>query len=250
MTANLTRASALSPQSASQDRYALQQVFANLHAASCPQSFNFHLHTNCSDGKLTPEQLIGQAFELQLEGLAITDHHSIQGFQRAQQWIEDWHWQHPKPISSPSPTLSREATQHAPQLWTGVEINARLLDTEVHILGYAFAPDHPALQPYLQSHPTVGALHEADRTIAAIQTAGGLAVLAHPARYRKPVDQLIPEAARLGINGVETYYAYNNPFPWQPSSDQTSQIRALAEAHGLFSTCGTDTHGRNILKRL
>jgi hypothetical protein len=74
--------------------------------------------------------------------------------------------------------------------------------------------------------------------------------LAHPARYRISHDQLIPEAARLGIDGVETYYAYNNPQPWKPSPKQTQEIEQLSKTYSLLNTCGTDTHGLSLLQRL
>jgi predicted metal-dependent phosphoesterase TrpH len=74
--------------------------------------------------------------------------------------------------------------------------------------------------------------------------------LAHPYRYRRPPEELIPAAADLGIDGIETYYAYNNPDPWKPSPVQTQQVKHLSEACGLLLTCGTDTHGLNLLQRL
>ena len=46
------------------------------------------MHTNCSDGKLTPEDLMAQAIEIGLQGMAITDHHSVAGYYRAKQWLE------------------------------------------------------------------------------------------------------------------------------------------------------------------
>jgi predicted metal-dependent phosphoesterase TrpH len=138
----------------------------------------------------------------------------------------------------------------SPHLWTGVEITSNLVGTEVHILGYAFDPQHPSLQIYLQGNAPKGSNAEAANVILALHQAGGLAVLAHPARYRRSAEQLIPVAADLGIDGVETYYAYNNPNPWQPSPTQTEQVKALSAVYKLLNTCGTDTHGLSLLQRL
>lgn len=217
-------------------RQQLYSVFQQIDANSCPLAFNFHMHTLYSDGKLQPTELIEQAIAIGLKGLAITDHHTVAGFQIAQSWLEDWRWRNPGSKS--------------PQLWSGVEINACLLGIDVHILGYAFDPAHPCLQPYLQRHTTKDEDYRAAAVIRAIHQAGGLAILAHPARYKRSHFDLIPAAAALGIDGVETYYAYNNPTPWQPSPTETSQIQPLAAMHGLLSTCGTDTHGRSLLQRL
>src|SRR5919199_4704927 len=136
MAVNMAQASA-SSQIAAQDRQALRQVWENIQPDSCPYSYNFHMHTTYSDGQLKPEELIEQALAIGLKGLAITDHHSVGGYKIAQSWLEQWQQQ-----SSPSTPL--------PHLWIGVEINAIVLDAEVHILGYAFDPEHPGIKPYLQ----------------------------------------------------------------------------------------------------
>lgn len=214
----------------------LQQVFKTIDANSCPHSYNFHMHTTSSDGRLHPHSLMEQAIAIGLKGFAITDHHSIGGYEIAKEWLDNWQWHHPK--------------QDAPHLWTGVEINARLLDAEVHILGYAFDPAHPHLQPYLQRKVTTGDDYQAENAIAAIHRAGGLAVLAHPARYRRSHFELIPAAYTSGIDGVEAFYAYNNPNPWHPSPKETEQVQQLAAEYNLLTTCGTDTHGVNLLQRL
>jgi predicted metal-dependent phosphoesterase TrpH len=236
MVVNIDRALA-SPQIAAQDKQALRQVWENIGPDSCPRSYNFHMHTVYSDGQLQPEELMKQALAIGLKGLAITDHHTIGGYQIAQSWLEYWE----KQSSSSTPF---------PHLWTGVEITATLLDTEVHILGYAFEPKHPAIEPYLQGEAPQQSDARAAAVIAAIQQAGGLAVLAHPGRYRRPASELIALVAQLGIDGVETYYAYGNPNPWKPSSSQTQQVKTLSAAYNLLNTCGTDTHGKNLLVRI
>ncbi len=214
----------------------LKQVFQHIDAQSCPQLFNFHMHTVHSDGRLEPSELMSQAIAIGLKGLAITDHHSIDGYQLAQVWLENWKCSHPN--------------THIPYLWSGAEINANLLDTEVHILAYAFESEHPSMKPYLQKIPVVGKAYQANNVITAIQEAGGLAVLAHPARYKRSHFDLIPAAVDNGIDGVETFYAYSNPKPWKPSIGETQEIQELAAKFNLFNTCGTDTHGLNLLQRL
>lgn len=237
MAVNLARSSVWS---AAQDRASLETVFETIHAESCPYFYNFHIHTVCSDGKLQPEQVMEQAIAIGLQGLAITDHHSVSGYRKAQRWLENWLWS----------AFDNPRSGAAPMLWTGVEINAEMLGADVHILAYAFDPDHIALRPYLQGGAAQGEAYRAANVIAAIHAASGLAVLAHPARYRRSPIDLIPEAARLGIDGVEAYYAYGNPFPWTPSPNQTELVQSLGRTHNLMSTCGTDTHGLNLLQRL
>lgn len=229
------------------DAQILRQIFDSVDAASCPHTFNFHMHTVCSDGKLTPAALMEQVIAIGLHAFAITDHHSLRGYHQAKAWLEDWRWRHPTPLGR------RRADRPwggSPRLFTGVEINALLADTEVHLLGYGFAPGHAAMEPYLQGAAPRGAMKSAEAVIGAIQAAGGLAVLAHPARYRVPADVLIAHAADLDIDGVEAYYAYSNPEQWEPCPRQTPLVKTLASRHGLLTTCGTDTHGSDLLRRL
>jgi predicted metal-dependent phosphoesterase TrpH len=228
---------AISPMlsSAAQNTLSLQSVWEAIDINSCPYQYNFHLHTIASDGKLTPLELVQQALSIGLKGFAITDHHSVNGYQQAQTYLSQ---------------LKQKNPTHQLTLWTGIEITARLLQIDVHILGYAFNPEHPALKPYLQSCNPLGKDAEAKKVIDSIHQAGGLAVLAHPHRYRRSAKELIALAAEFGVDGVEAYYAYENPRPWRPTPKKTEEIQKLASHYHLYTTCGTDTHGLSILQRL
>jgi hypothetical protein len=216
-----------------QDINALKKTWAQIDVDSCPNKYNFHIHTKCSDGKLTPLEAIEQAVKIGLQGMAITDHHTTRGYQAAKEWLD-----------------LQPASNHRPHLWTGMEITSSLQWTEVHILGYGFAPEHPALKPYLWGIRPFGSYGRAGRVIEALHEAGGLVVLAHPARYRRPAAELIPAAAALGIDGVEAYYAYGNPKPWRTSIKETEEVLDLARKYDLMTTCGTDTHGSSLLQRI
>ncbi|QUS59707.1 PHP domain-containing protein [Synechocystis sp. PCC 7338] len=223
----------ISPQSQQMERQ-LTTVWQSLTPTSCPRFYNFHLHTRCSDGQMSPEGLIEQAIHQELRGLAITDHHCVAGYYRAQRWLTE-HCHYPGP---------------RPQLWTGIEITANLDGTEVHILGYDFDPTQPVLTPYLTGDRPDKYYAQAAKVIKALHDAGGLVVLAHPTRYRQPASQLIPAAARHGIDGVEAFYAYGNPKPWQSSVPQMEEVCYLGDLYNLFRTCGTDSHGESIMYRL
>jgi predicted metal-dependent phosphoesterase TrpH len=215
----------------------LRSVFQSITPESCPSIYNFHLHTVYSDGQMRPEALVQQAVSYGLKGLAITDHHTVAGYQAARRWLDRW-------------SLQSTQEHSGPYLWSGVEITAQLLGIEVHILGYGFDPDHLAIKPYLYGQSPVGEASKAVQVIQSMQNAGGFAVLAHPARYKLRPEDLIPAAVRLGIDGVEAYYCYGNIDPWQSSPDQMQRILTLSQAYGLLTTCGTDSHGLSILKRI
>jgi predicted metal-dependent phosphoesterase TrpH len=235
MAINTARALA-SSSPAVRETDALARVWETIQPDSCPYLYNFHLHTRCSDGQLKPEALIEQAVRIGLKGLAITDHHTVKGYNAAQLWLEE--------------TRVRQSDIGLPQLWVGVEITALLLGVEVHILGYGFTPENSAIAPYLQGYSPQGYEAHADRVIESIHQAGGLAVLAHPERYPKPASQLVPAGVEAGIDGLETYYAYRKTNPWLPTSPQTQTVEELSDRYNLFKTCGTDSHGLDILLRL
>jgi predicted metal-dependent phosphoesterase TrpH len=221
-----------------QDSDSLREVFSRLNMESCPHTYNFHMHTNHSDGQLSPDRLVEQVLEIGLKGFAITDHHSVSGFQVAQGLLKDWKAQ---PDNTHKP---------CPHLWVGTEITSQLLDVEVHILGFAFDPTHSAISSYLNGSAPKDDRAQAHRVIRAIKQSGGIAVLAHPARYRKSYEQLIPAAVMAGIEGVETFYAYGNPKPWKASLDETLHVGELGAQYELLNTCGTDTHGKSLLQRV
>ncbi len=223
---------------AAQDLAALRQVFASVNADSCPHTYNFHMHTIHSDGQLSPDRLVEQTLDIGLQAFAITDHHQVTGFYAAERYLQDWREQ---------PENQGKASPH---LFIGTEITAQLLETEVHILGFGFDPCHPAIVEYLQGVAPRGEQAQAHHVVSAIHQSGGLAVLAHPVRYRKSYTQLIPAAVMIGIDGVETYYAYGNPKPWKPSHEETQEVSNLSHQYHLLNTCGTDTHGPSLLQRV
>ncbi|MFM7312005.1 MAG: PHP domain-containing protein [Cyanobium sp.] len=205
----------------------LTAVLRGVDAGSCPGRLNFHCHTIHSDGSLDPETLALQACDLGLEHLAITDHHCHRAIERAQAALE----------------RQKAAGRTVPTLWRGVEISCLLEGCLVHVLALGFASQHPSLDPYLQGQAVVGAALRAEAVREAIEAAGGLALLAHPARYRLPFSRLIAAAADLGFDGAEAWYDYTMGARWQPTPLVCEAIAADLTERGLLQCCGTDTHG-------
>ena len=209
------------------EAHPLAAVLRQVEPGSCPQRFNFHCHTLCSDGSLAPVLLARQAIELGLEHLAVTDHHAVAAHD---------------PIAAAFQRAANEG-EAVPSLWRGVEISCLLEGCLVHVLALGFGPQHASLQPYLQGQAVVGRSLRSEAVLEAIRAADGLALLAHPARYRLPPQRLIAAAAAQGFDGAEAFYDYQMGTTWQPSPLICEAIAADLRQRGLLLSCGTDTHG-------
>ncbi len=86
---------------------------------------DLHSHTKCSDGALTPVELINRAVNFQIDVLAITDHDTVAALDIANQYIKN---------------------QNLPlQLINGIEISTAWQGFDIHIVGLNIDKDHPAL---------------------------------------------------------------------------------------------------------
>jgi hypothetical protein len=78
-----------------------------------------------------------------------------------------------------------------------------------------------------------------DTVIEWIHTAGGMAVLAHPARYRMTATKLrrcLGEFRECGGVGMEVVSGSHTP-------DQVRTMAALCRKQDLLASCGSDFHG-------
>jgi predicted metal-dependent phosphoesterase TrpH len=79
----------------------------------------------------------------------------------------------------------------------------------------------------------------AEEGIALIHGAGGLAFLAHPGVYALPpriLESMVFKLARVGLDGVEVYYADHLP-------TDTAFLRRVVDEYDLLASGGTDFHG-------
>jgi len=84
---------------------------------------DLHLHTQFSDGTFTPEELVFRAQKAGLACIALTDHDSVEGCERA--------------------AAACAAVQM--EFISGAELTAEHEDTEVHVLGYFLDTKNPVL---------------------------------------------------------------------------------------------------------
>ena len=215
------------------NQHPLRAVLNTVGPESCPGLLNFHCHTVCSDGSLEPVALIEQASARNLSHIAVTDHHSIAAYVPMVRWLERAH----------------DQGVNTPILWSGMEISCILRGCLVHVLALGFTPGHPSLLPYSSGDAAVGAPLRAGEVRKAIHEAGGIAILAHPGRYRLGFSELIDAAAELGFDGGEAWYDYDMQERWEPTPLICESIDKQLKNLGLLRTCGTDTHGIDLKGR-
>ena len=90
--------------------------------------FDFHCHTTCSDGTLTPLELVHLAAESGVQLLSITDHDTAQAYTQLEN--------HPLPTGL--------------KLVPGIEFSSQFNHRGVHILGIGIDPHHPELKKAVQ----------------------------------------------------------------------------------------------------
>tara|TARA_B100001057_G_C22863199_1_gene955442 strand:+ start:3881 stop:4456 length:576 start_codon:yes stop_codon:yes gene_type:complete len=191
------------------------------------------MHSIHSDGSLTAIEIYKQAMELNIKHFAITDHHSVDAYNELRKFNDSYY----------------KERLNFPKLWTGIEITCLLKGCLVHVLGLGFDHKSKYLLPYVEHKSAIGNELLASTVVDSIHKSNGIAVLAHPARYKLPFDILINEASKLNFDAVETWYNYERAPIWIPSEFICDKIFDCANSYSLLSTCGTDTHGLSLLRR-
>jgi 3',5'-nucleoside bisphosphate phosphatase len=91
---------------------------------------DLHCHTTCSDGTMSPKELVQLASRIGLRGLSITDHDSIAAYAVA------------VPV----------AKECGIELGTGVEFSSDFNGQSVHVLAYHFPLDSPQITAFCLRH--------------------------------------------------------------------------------------------------
>lgn len=89
---------------------------------------DLHVHSTCSDGTFTPEELVEYALKKGLAAFALTDHDTTDGIRRA----------------------AAAAEGSSLLVIPGIELSTEYHGSDVHILGLGIHPDNPAFRNYLQ----------------------------------------------------------------------------------------------------
>ena len=248
-----------------------------------PIKYDLHCHTNCSDGQLTPKQLVDRAIEMGVNALAITDHDTIAAFQYIN--IKE---------------------NSSIKIIPGIEFSSSWEKINVHIIGLNFKLDSTSLETgikfqqaarsqraamiasrldnlgfkgslagaaniakngnigrphFAQYLLDIGAVKDIDQAfkkylgsgkpgdvknfwadlpqiVSWIKEAGGIAVLAHPKKYkltRNKLKRLLDDFIEAGGEGMEVISGNQSP-------DITKDLENLCIEKKLLASCGSDFH--------
>ncbi len=97
-----------------------------------PERIDLHTHSLCSDGTLTPSELVAAAALRAVRVLALTDHDTVDGCEEAR-------------------AASTAAGSAGPLFIDGVELTCDWRGREIHVVGLDIDPRHEALQAQLTS---------------------------------------------------------------------------------------------------
>ena len=188
---------------------------------------NLHIHSKYSDGNAEFQDIIRQAIDFGYRKIAICDHNTVEGHK-----------------------IYRDSV-----LMTGVEFDCWYGYVFMHLLAYGIDVDNPVLNKFMAKSKRgtdtdiirIFARRNVKRLIDAIHTAGGIAVLAHPACcWALDLDKFVGKLVDIGLDGIEVYYPYKRHrkiFKFHTSE----KVKEIAEKYDLIKTGGTDCHTRNIL---
>jgi len=152
---------------------------------------DLHLHSSCSDGTMTPAELVQEAARARIRGIAITDHDTIEGIDEALE----------------------EGARQGVEVISGVEISAYLDDIPMHILGYGFRHRDATLQQSLKRIQTARNERN-DGILAKLNTMGIDATREDLRRHSQTGQTGRPHFARLLIEKKlvrtidEAFYRY------------------------------------------
>lgn len=100
------------------------------HKEMPPFRADLHCHSTCSDGTLSPKEIIDLAKSLDLLGLSITDHDTIHAYK----------------------TVLPYAEEMGIKMISGVEFSTEHKGVSVHILGYSFSLKNQAISEFCLKH--------------------------------------------------------------------------------------------------
>ncbi len=203
----------------------IKNILNTISEEDYKSTVDLHVHTNESDGKMSPKKVMEEARKKDLKYISITDHNTIDAYLKTN-------------------ILTEEI------LIPGVEFDCYFKGNIIHILGYGIDIDNLEIRSlYSEGMPgrtfnlyRLFKLRNPEEVIKKIKEAGGIAVLAHPCCYwTKNLDNFVRDLICFGLEGIEVYYPYRG-LRRIVKFHSRETVKKIADKYTLIKTGGSDCH--------
>ena len=193
---------------------------------------NYHMHSNYSDGSLSPAQLVRKFVDEEYDIIALTDHDSIEGVKEFMAACEA--------VKIKGVTGIEFSTSH--------RLNGK--DYEICLLGYNIDPDNELMVNTCKELRAGEKKLSAEEAISLILQAGGQPFVAHPGMIREidgrgsegfwqESEKLIRDLKLKGLKGMECIYPDH-------TDEEEFRFIQLAGKYHLHVVSGTGYRGDEI----
>ncbi len=121
---------------------------------------DLHVHSTCSDGTFTPEELVDYAIQKGLTAFALTDHDTVNGLDRAIRYAEELRQaQAASPVISsrndaaarlPVSSVPDSDVPRVPEVIPGIELSTEYQGKDIHMVGLFIDYCQPKFAHYLE----------------------------------------------------------------------------------------------------
>ena len=211
------------------DKEILKKILLSLKKEDFFAKADLHIHSNESDGKINPVQIVEQAKSLEKKFISICDHNTVEAYLSTNILAEN--------IVIPA-----------------IEFDCYFKGVLIHILGYGIDIDNKEIKNLYAASKLgrrfnlyrIFKLRNAKEVIEKIKNANGIPVLAHPACYWCfNLDDFIKSLIDIGLEGIETYYPYIG-LRRIVKFHSKNTVENIADKYNLIKTGGSDFHGKKL----
>lgn len=202
---------------------------------------NFHIHTNASDGKFTPQEFLdacvewaNNVFKRKKDALpsfsaSITDHDSVDSTKDAIALISQ----------NPDKYKNFKFISGCEFLFHGYKEP----ESAFEAVALGFNPFAPEIQPLTKG---MGKVKNNINDVPQIINAGGILSWAHPVYSPEKInDEFFTFLKQHNINGIEGNYQYNTADSEYVESVK-KELTPFIKKYNMFLTGGTDSHQKSI----
>ena len=203
----------------------LLEEIKNKNFEGIEKLLNLHIHTTCSDGSLTPDEVIEFVRKNGYKYFSITDHNTFEAY-------------------------SKIDYKNIEGLITGIEFDCWYRGVFMHLLCYGINPFAEEMVPFLAKTKAetqkdivrIFSKRDVKKIIETVHSLGGIAVLAHPCCCPTfSLNWFYKKLKKIGLDGVEGFYPYKRHRAIIKFHCAKKALE-LGKKHDFLITAGTDKH--------